>query len=87
LLSYFYSLLVRAHLVAGDHVQGLEVVMKALTESERTGARYLDSELYRLRGELLVASGAAAVDINTAFGLARELARSQGATALEARVA
>jgi tetratricopeptide (TPR) repeat protein len=87
LLSYFYSLLVRAHLVAGEHVQGLEVVMKALTESERTGARYLDSELYRLRGELLVASGAAAVDISTAFGLARELARSQGAMALEARVA
>jgi DNA-binding SARP family transcriptional activator len=87
LLSYFYSLLVRAHLVAGDHVQGLEVVTKALAESERTGARYLDSELYRLRAELLVASGAAAVDISTAFELARELARSQGATALEARVA
>jgi tetratricopeptide (TPR) repeat protein len=87
LLSYFHSLLVRAHLVAGEHVQGLEVVMKALAESERTGARYLGSELHRLRGELLVASGADAAEVNRAFGLARKLAQSQGATTLEARVA
>jgi predicted ATPase len=76
---------VRAHFAAGEHAQALEVVARALAETERTGARYLDSELHRLRGELLVAWGGDAAEINTAFELACEIAQSQGATALEER--
>jgi tetratricopeptide (TPR) repeat protein len=85
LLSYFLSLLARAYLVVGEHAQGLEVVTNALAGTQRTGARYLDSELQRLRAELLVASGAGAADIRAAFGLAREIARGQKAAALERR--
>jgi hypothetical protein len=47
----------------------------------------MDSELHRLRGELLVASGAAAGDIEKAFGLAHEVACRQEAKALEERAA
>jgi DNA-binding SARP family transcriptional activator len=83
LLSYFLSLLARAYLIVGEHAQGLDVVTNTLAGTQRTGAKYLDSELQRLRGELLVASGAGATDIRTAFGLAREIARSQAAAALE----
>ena len=68
--TYFLSLLARAYLVVGEPQQGLEAVMNALDQTERTGARYLESELLRLRGELLAASGAEAADIEAAFGLA-----------------
>jgi hypothetical protein len=47
----------------------------------------MDSELHRLRGELLVASGAHASDIETAFGRAHEIACRQQARALQERVA
>jgi predicted ATPase len=87
LVSYFLSLLARAYLVVGEHSQGLEVLTKALTETQRTGARYFDSELQRLRGELLVASGAGAADIKTAFRQAHEIAQRQEAAALEQRAA
>jgi tetratricopeptide (TPR) repeat protein len=87
LVSYFLTLLARAYLVAGEHLQGLEVISKALAGTQRTGARYVDSELYRLRGELLVASGGEPAEIETAFVLADEIARRQGAAALAERSA
>jgi DNA-binding SARP family transcriptional activator len=85
LVSYFRSLLARACLVAGEPRQGLEVVTAALVVAQRTGGRYMESELQRLRGELLVALGADAQDIDTAFGLAHEIACRQDAQALELR--
>ena len=85
--TYFLSLLARAYLFAGEPMQGLEAVADALVATQRTGARYLDSELQRLRGELLVASGAGAAEIDAAFGLACEIAQRQEAKALELRAA
>jgi ATP/maltotriose-dependent transcriptional regulator MalT len=76
-----------ACLVLGDLTQGLEVVTSALTDAQRTGARYMDSVLHCLRGELLVASGADARDIEAAFGLAHEIACRHDAKTLEARAA
>jgi len=58
-----------------------------LVDTERTGFRYLESELHRLRGELLAASGADAADIDAAFDLAQDIAGRQEAKALEWRVA
>jgi tetratricopeptide (TPR) repeat protein len=87
LFSYFLSLLARAYLGVGSHVEGLEVVTRALADAQCTGARYMESELHRVRGELLVASGAGAADIRAAFGLAREIAQRQEAAALERRAA
>jgi DNA-binding SARP family transcriptional activator/tetratricopeptide (TPR) repeat protein len=83
--SYFVSLLARACLVVGEPRQGLEAVTTALVDTQRTGARYMESELQCLRGELLVALGAPAADIERAFGLAREIACRQDAKALELR--
>jgi tetratricopeptide (TPR) repeat protein len=85
LVSYFLTLLARAYLIAGEHLQGLETISKALASTQRTGARYLDSELYRLRGELLVASGGGGSDVKAAFDLAAEIAHHQEAAPLAAR--
>jgi class 3 adenylate cyclase len=85
--AYFLALLARAYLLVGDPMLGLAAVTDALEGTQRSGARYLESELQRLRGELLRASGAGAADIETAFGLAHEIARRQEAKALELRAA
>lgn len=85
LASYFRSLLARAYLIVGEHALGLEVVTKALADAQRTGARYLDSELQRIRGKQLAASGADAGDIRAAFALALEIAQRQEAASLEQR--
>jgi len=87
LMAYFRSLLGRAHLAAGEPRRGLEAVAKALAQTEQTGFRYLESELHRLRGELLAASGADAASIDAALDLADEIASRQEAEALERRAA
>ena len=85
LMPYFLTLLARACLVAAEPTRGLETVTTALLDAQRTGARYMESELQRLRGELLITSGAGAEDIEAALGLARAIARRQNAAALELR--
>jgi DNA-binding SARP family transcriptional activator len=62
LISYFRSLLAGACLAVGKPREGLEAVTAALADTERTGARYMESELQRLRGELLIELGAGADD-------------------------
>lgn len=85
--AYFLSLVGRAYLLVGDPVSGLGRVTEALDQTQLTGARYVDSELQRLRGELLRAAGAVAADIEAAFRLAHEIGRRQEAKALELRAA
>ena len=87
LMPYFLTLLARACLVAAEPTQGLETVTTALLDTQRTGARYMESELQRLRGELLMTSGAGAADVETALSLARAIACRQNAAALELRAA
>ena len=84
-MPYFLTLLARACLVAAEPRRGLETVTTALLDAQRTGARYMESELQRLRGELLMTSGAGAEDIEAALCLARAIARRQSAAALELR--
>jgi predicted ATPase len=86
-MPYFLALLAHACLAVDEPRRGLEAVATALLDTKRTGARYMESELQRLRGELLVASGADAADIDAALCLAHETARRQHATALERRAA
>jgi DNA-binding SARP family transcriptional activator/tetratricopeptide (TPR) repeat protein len=85
--TYFFSLLARAYLAAGEAAPGLEAVTYALADVQRIGIRYMESELQRVRAELLVASGAGAADIADAFDLAHETARRQDAKSLEVRAA
>ncbi len=81
------ALVGRGYLLVGDHARGLDTVAEALDLTERTGARYVESKLLRLRGELLRAAGAAAAEIDTALLAAYGTARSQQAKSLELRAA
>ena len=85
--TYLLALVGRAYLLVGDPMSGLNTVTEALDQTQRTGARYVESELQRLRGELLRAAGAEAADIEAAFRLAHEIGRRQEAKALELRAA
>jgi predicted ATPase len=50
---YFLALLVAAYRKAGQNEEGLAVVAGALTVVDKTGERWYEAELYRLKGELL----------------------------------
>jgi adenylate cyclase len=78
------GLLADAQLKARRHAEAMKTVEEALALADATGERFYDAELHRLRGELLArppygdTRGAEA-----AFRAAIEIARRQGATALE----
>jgi adenylate cyclase len=83
-LVYMLGLLADAQLKARRHAEAMKTVEEALALADATGERFYDAELHRLRGELLArppygdTRGAEA-----AFRAAIEIARRQGATALE----
>ncbi len=85
--AYFLSLVASAYLLVGDPVSGLDTVTEALDQTQSTGARYVESELERPRGELLRAAGAGTAEIEAAFRLACQIGRRQEAKALELRAA
>jgi predicted ATPase len=69
----------------GRRDEALETVAEALALSERTGLRYWDAELHRLRGTFLAGVDAAAADAS--FSEALTIARAQQARSLELRAA
>jgi predicted ATPase len=62
---YFLALLAEAYGKAGQVEEGLTVLAEALTVVDKSGERFYEAELYRLKGELLLAQ-------------AREQARGNG---------
>jgi predicted ATPase len=50
----FLVLLAEAHAAAGQAAAGLSVLAEALTLVDRTGERFHEAEIYRLKGELLL---------------------------------
>lgn len=52
---YFLSLFAEVQRQAARPEEGLATVTEALTKVEQTGARYYEAELWRLKGELLLA--------------------------------
>jgi tetratricopeptide (TPR) repeat protein len=68
----------------GEITQGLAAVSEGLALVERTGARYLEAELHRLRGALLVGAGDAA---EKCFLQAIAMARANGLKLWELRAA
>jgi predicted ATPase len=52
---YYLTLLAEAHLKAGQAEEGLQVVVEALELVETTEERFCEAELYRLKGEGLLA--------------------------------
>jgi predicted ATPase len=68
--------------------EGLVATAEALTEVARTGERFWEAELHRLKGQLLLASDAAnEPKAEACFHRAIEIARSQKAKSWELRAA
>jgi class 3 adenylate cyclase/tetratricopeptide (TPR) repeat protein len=76
--------LVASYFRSGQTDRALEVAERALTTVEQTGARLSKAELYRLKGEALLASGKP-IDAHGCFERAIEIARKQSAKSWELR--
>ena len=90
--TYYLGLL--AEVLAGvkQFDEALQVIDEALTLVKRSGERFYEPELYRLRGEVLLALGgksdlAAAIGARDDFRRSLDVAREQSARALELRAA
>src|SRR5262249_5592798 len=85
---YFLTLLAEAHQIQGEAVAGLKVLTEALTHVDTTGERWYESEIYRLKGELLLQqSSDNSTEAETCFHKALDLARDQQAKSFELRAA
>jgi predicted ATPase len=86
--SYFLALLAEAHGTMGQPAEGLMTLAEALTLVDTTGERWYDSELYRLKGVLLLQqSSANQADAETCFHHALDIARNQQGKSFELRAA
>jgi predicted ATPase len=89
--THYLGLLAEVLMRAGQHGEAMDVLNEALALADRSGERYYEPELYRLRGALRLARHAtgdfamsdAAEDVRSAHTLARQ----QSARMLELRAA
>jgi predicted ATPase len=82
------ALLADTYRITGQTVEGLNVVTDALTRAQQTGCSYYNAELYRIKGELLLAQSAADErEAEACFQNALRVARGQNAKSLELRAA
>ena len=83
--SYYLSLLAQVCGRSGLIYDVLDLRQEALASAESSGEHWKDAELYRLRGELLVAAGAPSAEVRRTLQVAIDIASRQGATALLVR--
>jgi predicted ATPase len=88
-LPYFLGLKASAHLRSGEGLRGLHVIDEALAMVRNTGECFWESELYRVKGELLLVSNGADADhqAERAFLHGLEIARRQRADLIALRTA
>lgn len=79
------SQLAKAYLKIGHVTEALMVVEKTLIEIEKIGERYMEVEMYRLKGELLEMQGASEEEVEQQFHRAIDIARRQQAKSWELR--
>jgi len=85
---YFLALLADAHGRADQAAIGLSLLADALDGVERTGVRWIEAELHRLRGELLLAlPDPDQPEAEACFRQALAVAGDQGARLWELRAA
>jgi class 3 adenylate cyclase/predicted ATPase len=85
---YYLALLAEAHGIIGDPEPGLKVLKEALALVDTTGERWYESEIYRLKGELLIQKNSDnQAEAETCFQQAITIARSQQARSWELRAA
>jgi predicted ATPase len=85
-LPYFQGLLAKVQLRSGDITEGLHCVDNALERAERTGIRWIEADLLRTKGELLLKAGEP-VRAEAAFRRAIAIARHQGTKLFQLRSA
>jgi len=86
--SYWLALLAEAHGTMGQPALGLTMLTEALTHADKTGERWYEPELYRLKGALLLQqSSDHQGEAETCFQKALDVARSQQAKSFELRTA
>ena len=86
LRPYFLALLADAYGTMGQPEAGRTALAEALMVVDKTGARFYEPELYRLKGELLLQqSSDNQAEAESCFHYALEIARSQQAKSLELR--
>jgi predicted ATPase len=89
--TYWLALLAEAHGKVGEAEQGLAVLVEALAQVEKTGERFYEAELYRLKGTLTLQSkiqgshSAVAAEAEECFLQAIAIARKQQGKSLELR--
>jgi len=85
---YYLALLAEAHEIIGQPEAGLTVLTEALALVGKTGERWCESELYRLKGALLLQqSSDNQGEAESAFHHAFDIARNQQAKSFELRSA
>jgi predicted ATPase len=91
-LPYFLTRLAEASWKAGQAEEGLSALAEALTLMDKTGERMYEAELYRLKGELVLARSSSEglasrvqKEAEACFLKAIEIAQRQQAKSLELR--
>jgi predicted ATPase len=85
---YDLALLAEAHGIQGEPEEGLALLTEALTLVDTTGERWYQSELYRLKGALLLQqSSSNQTEAESCFHQAIAVAQNQHAKSLELRAA
>jgi class 3 adenylate cyclase/predicted ATPase len=90
--TFLLSLLSEAHSIGGQTADALTILDAAWSFAEMTGEAIWKAELQRLKGEAILEAGRhsssqASQEAEACFQLARDIARSQDAKALELRAA
>ena len=87
-LPYYLALLAEASAQVGQTTEGLEVLAEALATLAKSGVRWWEAELHRLRGELLLQHAVAQPEeAEACFQQALAVVRRQQAKSLELRAA
>ena len=82
------GILAEAHRKAGDCQEALRLLVDALGRVERTGERWFEAELHRLKGDVLLAiSSERSSEVEACYHRALAVARNQGAHLWELRAA
>jgi predicted ATPase len=86
-LPYWLALLAMACAQVGQREEGLSLLAEALALTNDRGERRWEAELYRLKGELLLAHSVHHAEAETCFRQALDIARHQQAKSWELRAA
>jgi class 3 adenylate cyclase/predicted ATPase len=85
-MPWFLALLAEGYMKTGQYGPAMDALEEARRLIERTGERFYEAEVHRLRGEVFRLDGQAA-DAEAAFFQSFDVARSQSALAVQLRAA